>query len=552
MQEKTRIVVFDIFSGIWTHTLLLNKVVGQLDPNFFEVVHVSCGSLFEKFCTVMESRKKTLNPEKNLSTLDCLDCRFSAKTSSFFISSRGLTKPKTNLVLSEFWSEKLEIAAAAEVASIAGKDYDENHLLNGVPIIKFALYETLIKFKKLDLKFSLSEKLYLESQISNNVRAALAAQAFFASDSNFNLALFHSPEYGVNNTIASTASANGVPTYSVRGSSNLAEMNSSAMIWRWDYKPESQPAIRSWQQSSELPLSTSELGRVKRHIYQLKAGKSPFVYSAAKNKKSSSGEIQFRLGIPRGVKVVVLSLSSTDETIASKMIGRGHKTNFPGRVFKSQFDWVLETVSWASRREDVYLIIRLHPRDLPNKRDPLESRQHSVWVELLTNLPANCIVNHPEQKISFADVCGVANVLVTGWSSTAIESLMLGVPVVTYDQKLPEFPPDIHRSGSSKHEYFSNLEAALFEGEPDRVGLQKNAERWLVHSLVRGSVALSGRLFESLRSSGPTWVRKIFTGLEVYAYFVWRPLEMWLTFRRARDSTRINRIFAEKLPDLYA
>jgi hypothetical protein len=552
MQNKNRVVVFDIFSGIWPHTLLLNKVIGQLDPNKFEVVHVSCGSLFEKFCTVMESRKKTLDPNVNLSKLDCLDCNFSAKTSSFFISSKGLSKQSNALRLSDFWSKELEAIADSEIISIINGEYDENYLLNGVPIVKFALYETIIKFKKLDLEFSPDEKSYLDSQISNNVRAQLATKEFFASDSQFDIALFHSPEYGANNTISSVANSIGIASYSIRGSSNLSEMNTSAMIWRWDYKPETQPAFRNWEKSKDLSITNEELRRAQAHVEQLKIGKSPFVYSAAQKQNTLSTDALSVLGVPSGKRVVVLSLSSTDETVASKIIGRGHKTNFPGTVFESQFDWVKTTVDWASKRSDVTLIIRLHPRDLPNKRDPLESRQHSIWMELLSNLPKNCILNHPNQRIPFADICRVSDVLVTGWSSTALEALMMGVPVVTYDQSLPEFPVSLQLSGSTKNEYFSNLDIALLQGASQRGVLKINAERWLVHSLVRGAVRLSGRLFESIRTSGPTWARKVFTGIEIYGFYFWRPLELFLTFRKSKESARVNQIFAKGLPDLYS
>ena len=552
MYKKSKVVVFDIFSGIWPHTLLLNKVIGQLDPNKFEVVHVSCGSLFEKFCAVMESRKKTLDPKMNLSQLDCLDCNYSAKTSSIFVSSKGLTKRSTTIRLSDFWSEELETLAVSEMTLILNRDYDENYLLNEVPVVKYALYETIIKFKKLDLDFSPFEKSYLDSQISNNVRVLLATQEFFASDSQFDLALFHSPEYGVNNTISSVANSIGIATYSIRGSSNLSEMNTSAMIWRWDYKPETQPAFRNWHKYQESPITEGELRRAQAHVEQLRIGKSPFVYSAAQNQNTLSRDPLLTLGVPVGKRVVVMSLSSTDETVASKIIGRGHKTRFPGTVFESQFHWVKATIDWASQRSDLVLIIRLHPRDLPNKRDSLESRQHSIWIDLLSNLPENCALNHPNQQIPFSDICRVSDVVVTGWSSTALEALMMGVPVVTYDQALPEFPLSIHLSGSTKSEYFSNLEIALFQRESQRDALKINAERWMVHSLVRGAVTLSGRLFESIRTSGPTWARKIFTGLEIYVFFIWRPLELFLTFRKSKESARINKIFTKRLPDLYS
>ena len=201
------------------------------------------------------------------------------------------------------------------------------------------------------------------------------------------------------------------------------------------------------------------------------------------------------------------------------------------------------------KRPDLRLIVRLHPRDLPNKRDSVLSEQHAKWMGLLATLPTNVVLNHPDQKVSFQEVCFVSDVVVTGWSSTAIEAMLLGKPVVTYDESLPGFPKDIHLTGRSKEEYFKNLEASLFNA-PSQSHVEV-ANRWLTHFLVRGSIQLSGGLFANLRIKGPVVIRKILSGLDRYTPYIWRPLELWITFRQSIEVNRINRLLQDLLPNVY-
>ena len=145
------------------------------------------------------------------------------------------------------------------------------------------------------------------------------------------------------------------------------------------------------------------------------AGKSAFVYSSPFNPKSTAHSTRVKLGVHGGSKTILMSLSSTDEILAAKTIKRGLALNYPGMVFENQFQWVSETIAWASTRPEIRLIVRLHPRDLPNKRDSVLSQQHAKWMGLLAALPPNVVVNHPNQQISFREVCMISDVLVTGW-----------------------------------------------------------------------------------------------------------------------------------------
>jgi hypothetical protein len=377
----------------------------------------------------------------------------------------------------------------------------------------------------------------------------LAGKEFLERNGEFDIALIHSPEYGSNNCFATIAAQHGSKIYAIRSSWNLAEMNSSVVLHDWNFKPHTHVALRNWPGWEHIQPSKADLRRVRAHIQALQEAKSPFVYSPPSRSSSSPQETRELLGIKDEKPTILLSINSTDEIMAGKTIGHGLATNYPGAVFNSQFDWVSQTIDWISKKPDINLVVRLHPRDLPNKREKVLSEQHSVWRRLLSQLPPNVYLNDPSQELSFGQVCGISSVVSTGWSSTAFEAMLMNRPVVTYDSRLPAIPADIHRTGSSIETYFNNLNEALVEGLDESNSVK--AMRWMVHSLSRDSVELSGGLFNTLRTHGPIVVRKLFSGLDRYFFFLWRPLELIATFRKARDSKRIETLLRQGNTDFF-
>jgi hypothetical protein len=108
---------------------------------------------------------------------------------------------------------------------------------------------------------------------------------------------------------------------------------------------------------------------------------------------------------------------------------------------------------------------------------------------LIKDLPINVHVNWPAEGISFYDLLKDTQVLLTGWSVTALEALVLGIPVVTYDANLPSYPRDIHYTGRSEAEYYINIDRALADGWQFENVI--NGFRWMAFNFVSCAVTLS-------------------------------------------------------------
>jgi hypothetical protein len=544
---KKRILAFDLFSGISSQSQLLAKTLAQLDPNKFEVTYLSCGRLFTKYCSVMESRKRPLTHQPKL--MDCMDCSFTAGLNSWFLTKQRLANGKA-FFLSKFSQVEDDLVVHNLISKFREEGYPLDFSLEGVPLSRHALFDTILRYKKLDLQVKEGETDYFLGNFENCARVLLTGSRFLESSQRFDIVICPNPQYGPNNTFAKVCLQFGIPTFALESSWNLEELYSSVVLWDYGHLPQTSVARRNWNGAKNVRPSSSDIARAEAHKRQLLMGKSPFVYSAPHQGKNDVLKTKRVLGIPTGKRVLLMSLSSTDEVLASQVLGLGQSGNYPGTVFGNQFEWVEQTIQWAKARGDVTVIVRLHPRDLPNKRDSVESEQYSRWVELLERHKSVVAVNHPDQGLSFRDVCQSADLVATGWSSTAIEAMMLGKGVVTYDSDLPGFPVDIHLTGKTQKEYFSNLDNHITaKASNETIAL---ADSWLIHKVVFGSVRLSGRAFEKSRISGPNFVRLIFSALDRYLFFVWRPLELLSTFRISQERHRIQTLLIEHKPDLYS
>lgn len=184
-----------------------------------------------------------------------------------------------------------------------------------------------------------------------------------------------------------------------------------------------------------------------------------------------------------------MTLSSYDEAYAALLVdGFPYKKVFSD-IFRTQAEWVKATAQWVAARPDLFLVIRVHPRDFPNKRETFRSEQSFMLEDLLEHVPENAHVNWPAEGVSLYELLEDSDAILSGWSVTAMEALVLGIPVVTYDANLPSYPQDIQYTGRSEGEYFVNIDRALADGW--RLENAVNGFRWLAYNFVTCTVKVA-------------------------------------------------------------
>jgi hypothetical protein len=547
---KKTILALDLLAGVWPHSLLLQQTVSQLDTLEYEVEYLSCGAALIAHCTVNESMGRKVPALPLSKNPDCSQCVFNSKVSQTVLKRNGLARNTQPLFLSDYLANS-DLRKVSELCNrLADPEKELDFEWLGTPVVRFALYETVIKFKKIRLEFSPEESIYYQATLSNVLTSTIAASKFFKQRKDYEAVLGHSLEYGVQNAVANQAMKVGLPVYNVWNSFNFREMYSAVQINDWYSDPRNPPELRSWR-GPHGAIDTSQAERVQSHFETVSSAKSPFVYSPPSRGRKDNELIRAKMGVPpHARKVVLLVLNSSDEVFAFKLLNMGFGANYPGSVYPDQFEWIRDTISNIGSFRDAHFIIRMHPRELPNKREGVVSPQHARWLDLLSTIPSNVTVDQPSQKVPMDDLLEIATGVVTGWSSTALQALYRGIPVVTYDSRLAGYPSDIHSSGTSRDTYYENLFRLIESGETSEAH-KRNVTLWLAHFFVRGTVRLPGRVLDKLRSTGPWLIRMTLAAMDRFCWRLWRPFEAHLRNRQSIDGKRIRSLVSELRRDLY-
>ena len=493
---KKTVLLFSPYSGIWAHSLSEAQLLSQLSREEFDVIALNCGGAFIEHCAVRESLRIDLGDSVKVRKPICNNCGDCAKEIG------------KEFGFQQFWIEEIVTNDdKAEIDLLLSELNEENFsdfIYRGQPLGQLASYETLIKFKKTSMDLNFHEFRYYQTCLKQAMLSSIAVDRLL-SIKEINMSFIYSPQYSANIAAARTLEDHKIPVYFVEGSSNIRERYSALRVWSWGAHKLVNPALNYFVKSSTEPES-KDVERVQGHLDELVKASSYSVYSPPSNKLDIAGHH----GIDSSKSILLATLSSYDEAFSALVIGGFPPEKFYSSVFINQFEWIRELVKWISNHEQYHLVIRLHPRDLPNKREGVVSEQSKLWNDLLTNLPKNVSVDHPDDKISMHDYFPVISALTTGWSSTAIEAMLKNVPVITYDNNLPSFPSSIHLSGNSKEEYFLNLKHGMDSGPNSEHS--RNALDWLVFNFCKGTIRVKGRLVDQSWIARYRWIQLLFLG----------------------------------------
>lgn len=417
--------------------------------------------------------------------------------------------------------------------------------LYGINVGQYCLFETTLIHKKISLDYTPDQwadyKVYLYNSL-----ITLTGFAKYLDANKVDAVISYCPQYSNVNPCTELAKQRGIRFLFLESGINLGHRLGSMRVWEWDAHRLMNPALTSWGSVEDHRVTNADASRMADHFRELLGGVSFTVYSSAFR---GAENIRQRWGIAPHQKILLLTTSSFDERFANHLIGASPPELFHSDVFADQSTWLAETLKWVSERPEYFLIIRQHPRDFPNKRDHRRSEQSYLFEDIFKDLPPNAAINAPSDDISYYGMLEEADVLLTAWSSTATEALMLGMPVVTYDGRLPLYPPDITYAGSSRESYFAQIEAALADGWS--FSNVRKAFRWLCYVYEQATIPISpfaGRFELTKKSRLDRFRQKLEARNPAFA----RALEL-MTWRTARSGAAIvNQMLLESKTSILA
>ena len=446
-----KVLVFAPHGATWIHAFPEALFAQALKGRGHEIIYVTCDRQFSAYCVPMIS--SGLQPDAPAARRDgvCATCQ-----------------ARSGLISREFGFREVPIGSAidgADEQAIAdtmaraaqGEPGDVEAL--GIPVGKFALYQLLLRRKKNALDFTPEEKQEYLLHLRATLRAAYATRTLLARERPDRVVMYNGL-YSVNAACRTLAEAAGMPAYFLHAGGNLSRRLQTLMAGR-EHTFRFYPALLTqWPRFAGRPARADHLGMVTDHFVELLQARSAFVYSRGKSVHGFSLREHFK--VPDGSKVLVATLSSPDEEFAAEVVGaRVHAT---APMFPRQADWIRALCAFVAGRPDLFMIVRVHPREFPNRRESVMSEHAGELRAALASLPDNVVVNWPDDGVSIYDLAEETDVFLNAWSGVGKEMALMGRPVVTYAKDIIFYPPDINYTADTVQGYLSQIDRALADG----------------------------------------------------------------------------------------
>jgi hypothetical protein len=453
----------------------------------YEVEFLTCGSFFAKDCTISRYLGLSTQNSTEVNKNACSECRKVSKVAD-------LKRNFQHRELKEF-TTSLDESIFMNCREAISRD-PINFSYNGINFGRIAAYELILEFKKNTLAFKDEQLETLINYVENSLRTYLAGLNYLSLFKPDRVIIFNA-QYGVSASFAYAAAEKGIRVDVLSFSNVLTEMYQYIRLWDWGGFKNKNPGLETWQ-CQRLISSHYEKFRIARNFRLIKTASSPWTYSAP----TSGINIRKFYKISQDKKIILAVMNSLDEYFAAMVSEILPKSFASTRVFDNQEDWIQGLADYLSKHDEVVLIVRPHPREFPNKREKVLAEITKSRDEFLAKLPLNVIVDYPELRVPIEDYFSEVIAITTGWSSVGLEWQMRGKLCVSYDSSLPMYPPETHLTGSTRKQYFNNIEKVIMGHVENPDNFTQNATSWYVFSNFKGAARLGSSILNEVYLGG--------------------------------------------------
>ena len=462
-----KVLVFAPHAQIWQHAFPEAVLVESLMKSGHDILYVTCSGAFQKHCIPMISSHIPHDAPDEVKQQMCVECKANA---ALIVESFRFP----NVALDSF----IEPADRNEIDGIITNTTRENFTqleIDGIKVGEIALYQVLLRYKQSKAN-DFSEKAWREylKQLHVTLVSFWALRKIIQTHKPDRIVQY-SGLYSVNSICRQLAKKNGIPSYFLHAGINQRDRLRHLIFAKSQTFDYIKSLFASWEEKyKDMPCLEDAITKVTDNFIDIVKSRSFLSYSQS---KSEDFDIRKKFNIPEGKKIVVAIMSSYDEHLAADAVGAYQHHIKP--LFRTQIEWVRTLIGFFSKRQDLFLIIRLHPREFPTRREKHSAvmSQHARHVEaMFQNLPANVVINWPSDLVSFYDLIEETELFLNAFSTSAREITMLGLPALTYHNEDALEPVSINYKGNSIEEYLSQIDILLAQRfNTERV---RSAYRW--------------------------------------------------------------------------
>jgi hypothetical protein len=478
MQEypPAPLLFFSPHSNIWQHAIPEAQVAFSLKKSGYHVQFLGCRGLLSDRCTTFDAlgiRGEITDSQKKETCRKC-------------IAKQKLTDHK--LGIQRWWLDDFiqndEITAIRK--NIQSSKENELPLLefDQIPFGKYGTYEVLLNYKLGEIKFHGAALTEYQGHLTG-CHLALTAMKNLRKREKFEAFFCYNSLYSVNHSLMRFLQKQQIQTFTFHSGNNFSQRLKRLIVSNDTTIDHEKHLLQLWSKYGQIPCSASIASFITDHLLIMMGANSMFQYGA---KFDSTLEVRKHWGISSNQKLLLATMSSQDERFAAEAVGVGWEKE-KDLLFKNQIDWVHWLIDYVKDKPEFFLVIRVHPREFPNKREKQLSQQAALLSELFKILPPNAVVNYPIEGISIYNLMRETDVLLNHHSSSGREFAMVGKPVVIYSKGISSFPTDFCLLGISENQYQQAIEEAI--AKPFDFERVRKVYRWLALDHAYSAIDLS-------------------------------------------------------------
>jgi hypothetical protein len=522
-----KVLFFSPFANIWEHSFPEGLVAESFAQDAVEVTAVRCNGMLQVHCVAMSAAGVGADASLGARRQVCRAC---VKRRDLLTRELGIPA----IIMDEWVDADIESRVTATIDQLDRARWADLEV-DGIPLGRYAMYETWINRKLVSTE--LSDDVWAEylGQLRNTLLTYFASQRILDREKP-DAVIVYNDHYSVNHAFAAAARRAGIASHTIHGGSHVVRRAETLSILASDLTTDDIFRSEAWRNYQGSPIGWDEIDLVGGHLSGLFAANSAFAYSS-ELKGTDANELRKRLAIVPGVSVLLATMSSEDELMASRLIDAIPSNLGRKSLFRDQFEWVDHLLGYARMHPEVHLVLRLHPRMFPNKREAVLSPVVSRIMALRDDAPPNVTFNMPSDGIGLYDIMQIVDVLLNFHSSVGAELSAVGIPVVVpANADFFTYPSELNRIGHTVAEYAAQIDRALAEGWS--VENSRRAFRWFAFLFTRVAVDFSDAV-----SSRPIAVRPKKPGVRLWLWrkFVYLFLQYGPMIRE-RMSLRSRRI----------
>lgn len=517
-----RVLLFSPSADIWEHSFPEALVGEMLTSKGLDVVAARCRGALRPLCPAGQAAGFTADTPIEVQQRLCARC---SEKGRLVDRAMGLQ----HIEIDDFVEEGddalidgvVQRADALRAQLRRAEDFDQLHVKSHA-VGRTALYELILRHKKNDFEFS--DAVWREYLVFLRLaaRVSLLGERLLLAERPDRVSAYNSL-YVAHRAFCQLARQSGITQYFMHAGTNLSRQHGTLMIgqdFTWKYL---RGLVDRYGEYADQSVSPAVIDDVTQHFLCLLSSGSSFVYSAARSQYYF--DVRAHFGVRQDQRFIVASTSSYDERFAVESVNASPRPT--SLLFPRILDWVSYLIELAADRPDWFILIRVHPREFPNRRDRLQSEHSRRMKELLQDLPPNVKVNWPDDNLSLYDLAQEADLFLNAWSSVGKEMALLGLPVVIYSPDIVLYPTALNGVGTTKDGYVAAVEAALADGWSFERSRQ--AYRWYALEFSRSCVDMRVSFAPSRRYHRGFLAR---AAIRLLREMVSLPQERWDLFRR--------------------